>query len=663
MERQGRSFSFAPPHGRYHRRPVGKAWGDGAAKWGSTVTQRRGDPQQAQGLLALAMNAVAAGNASAAVELLQRAHAADAANPEIAFRLGLGLRQSGDEQGALAALDRALALAPGHPAILNARGLALRGLGRVDEALAAYEQAIARTPRFAEAHNNRGVVLRQLRRMDEAVHAFRAAAAAQPELAEVHNNLGWTLHLAGRYEEALACYQDALRLRPRDAQVLSNLGATLHKLARHDEAVAALRQSLALQAGSWETLMNLGVALSGQGRNEEALAAFDQAQALAPGQPDLLVNRGNAMVELGRHDEALAVYEKARSARPDDAEVAMNIANAWRQANEHAQARPGYERALALAPDDPDIRFNFSLSLLADGDYARGWPLYESRWQARHLRKVEPEFGVPKWMGAQDLAGRTLLLWDEQGLGDTLWMCRYASLAAERGARVLLRAQQPLVGLLREGLPGVAEVFGPDDALPPFDLHCPLMSLPLAFGTTRETVPPQVGYLRPAPERVRKWREALHSPSPKVGLCWSGNPRFATDYRRSLSLTTLLPVLPEGAEYWCLPKDLPERELALLQQTDRIRRFGDRPFTDTAAQMLCMDLIVTTDTSIANLAGALGCPALVLLGFSSDFRWLTDTPRTPWYPTLELLRQPSPGEWGDVLAQVRERIGALIAGR
>lgn len=625
------------------------------------MAQQRGDPRQAQALLALAMKAVAAGDAAAALDLLRRAHAADPAHPEIAFRLGLGLRQSGEPAAALSAFDRALAIAPGHPAILNARGLALRDLGRLPDALAAYEQALARMPRFAEAHNNRGVALRQLGRMDAAVEAFRAAVAAQPEQAEIHNNLGWTLHLAGRYEEALACYQHALRLRPDDAQVLSNLGATLHKLARHGEAVEALERSLALQPASWQTLMNLGVALSGQGRNEEALAALDRAQGLAPDEPDLLVDRGNALLELGRHDQALAVYERARSARPDDAEVAMNIANAWRQANQHALAWPRYEQALALAPDNPDIRFNYSLSLLADGDYGRGWALYESRWQARHLRQVEPDFGVPKWLGQADLAGRTLLLWDEQGLGDTLWMCRYVPLLAARGARVILKVQQPLVELLREGLQGAAAVLGPDDAVPPFDLHCPLMSLPFACGTTLATVPQDVPYLRPAPQRVQRWREALRSTRPNIGLAWTGNPRFATDYRRSLSLAQLLPFLPEGADYWCLPKDLPERESALLQQTDRIRRFEDRPFSDTAAQMLGMDLIVTTDTSIANLAGALGCPAVVLLGFSSDLRWLTTPARTPWYPTLELLRQAAPGAWDERLAQVRDRIAALVA--
>jgi tetratricopeptide (TPR) repeat protein len=625
------------------------------------MAQQRGDPRQAQALLALAMDAVAAGDAAAALALLQRAHAADPAHPEIAFRLGLGLRQSGDPAAALAAFDRALALAPGHPAILNASGLALRDLGRLPDALAAYEQALSRMPKFAEAHNNRGVVLRQLGRIDAAVEAFRAAVAAQPDRAEIHNNLGWTLHLAGRYEEALASCQHALGLRPDDAQVLSNLGATLHKLARHEEAVGALERSLALQPASWQTLMNLGAALSGQGRNEEALAALARAQALAPDEPDLLVNRGNALVELGRHDEALAVYERARAARPDDAEVAMNIANTWRQANRHAQARPRYEQALALAPDNPDIRFNFSLSLLADGDYERGWALYESRWQARHLRQVEPDFGVPKWLGQVELAGRTLLLWDEQGLGDTLWMCRYVPLLAERGAKVILKVQQPLVELLREGLQGAAAVLGPDEAAPPFDLHCPLMSLPFAFGTTLTTVPRDVPYLRPAPERVQRWREALRSARPRVGLCWTGNPRFATDYRRSLSLAQLLPALPEGVDYWCLPKDLPERESALLQETDRIHRFEDRPFTDTAAQMLCMDLLVTTDTSIANLAGALGCPALVLLGFSSDARWLTTPAHTPWYPSLELLRQTSPGAWDASLAQVHDRIATVVA--
>jgi len=207
----------------------------------------------------------------------------------------------------------------------------------------------------------------------------------------------------------------------------------------------------------------------------------------------------------------------------------------------------------------------------------------------------------------------------------------------------------------------VAAVLGPDDPLPAFDLHCPLMSLPLAFGTDMDTVPQEVPYLRPDPARVQHWRGALRSGRPRIGLTWTGNPRFATDYRRSLSLARLLPSLPEGADYWCLPKDLPERELALLQESGRIRRFADRPFTDTAAQMLCMDLIVTTDTSIANLAGALGCPTVVLLGFSSDFRWLTQAARTPWYPSLALLRQPGPGEWDSILAQAHDRMAAVVA--
>lgn len=614
------------------------------------------DAAGARALVALALQAAGQGHTGAALQLLQRARAADPRNPEIPFREGLAQRQLGDEGAALAAFDTALQLAPGHPAILNARGLALKALGRVGDALAAYDQALARAPDFAQALNNRGVLQRQLGRLDDAIASFRCAVQAQPRSAEIHNNLGWTLHQAGRFEQAVASYQAALKLQPRDAQVLSNLGATLHQLARHEDAVTVMQQSLAVDPRSWQTLTNLAVALSALGRDDEALAALARAQALAPGEPDIALHRGNVLLQLDRHDEALAAYEQARAVRGDDAHLLMNIANAWRAAQEHAKAWSWYERAQALAPGDADVRFNHALSLLAGGDFGQGWRAHEARWHARQLHQVEGRFDAPKWLGEEDVAGKTLLLHAEQGLGDTLMMCRYAPLAAARGARVLLRVQKPLVALLREGLRGVDAILGPDDPLPAFDLHCPLMSLPLAFGTTLRDVPAEVPYLHPAPERIARWRDALAPDRPNIGLAWAGNPRFAADRKRSLALAQLLPFLPESARYWCLLKDVPERDQALLQESGRIGRFAQDLFPDTAAQMVSLDLVVTTDTSIAHLAGALGRPTLLLLGSSPDFRWMARRDDSPWYPTLRLLRQARPGDWEPVLARAREVI-------
>ncbi|NML43569.1 tetratricopeptide repeat protein [Ramlibacter sp. G-1-2-2] len=609
------------------------------------------DGRGLQALVALALDAGARGDYAGALQLLVQARAADPRNPELAFREGLARRALGDEAAALGCFDAALQLAPGHPAVLNARGLALKALGRADEALAAYEQALAKAPHFAEALNNRGALLRQQGRLDEAAASFQEAAAAQPNAAEIHNNLGWTLHLQGRHEDALACYARALQLRPGDARVLSNQGATLQALYRFDEAAAACEQALRADPGAWETWMNLGVARYGQRRPADALDAYAKAEALAPGAPELAVNRGNALQDLGRHEEALRAYAQALGARPDDAELEMNIANAWRELQRNELARPHYEHALTLAPGNADIHFNYGLSLLAAGDYERGWSENEWRWRAPGLGVPEPRYEAPKWLGREPLAGKTLLVHAEQGLGDTLLLVRFLPLLMARGARVLLRAQKPLRALLRETLPGI-EVLGLDDALPAFDCWCPSMSLPLAFGTTLDTLPAAVPYLHPAPERIARWRAVLPTDRPNIGLAWSGNPGNAADRRRSLELASLLPALPEGPRYWCLQKDIAPADRAVMGE--RVAVFEENGFPDTAAQAVLMDAVVSVDTSIANLAGALGCRLYMLLAFSADFRWLAGREDSPWFPTAKLLRQEKAGDWSVPLARLAQ---------
>ncbi|MES2940512.1 MAG: tetratricopeptide repeat protein [Pseudomonadota bacterium] len=471
-----------------------------------------------------------------------------------------------------------------------------------------------------------GLAFKKLNRLEEAVESFQRAAAAHPGAPEIHNYLGWTLHLLGRLDDAAAAYDKSLALAPR----------------------------------AWRTLMNLGATRCDQGRADEALALYARAEAIAPGEIDIALNRGNALAELSRHTEALAEYEKVARAQPRDAEVRMNIANALRDMQRHAEALPHYDQALALAPDSADVHFNRSLCLLAMGAYTEGWAEHEWRWKARKLGQVEQVFAQPKWLGDGPLAGKTLLLHAEQGLGDTLHMCRYARVAAARGARVVLQAQKPIVPLLRQTLGDAAEIVAQGEPLPRFDAHCPTMSAPLAFGTTLDTVPAEVPYLRVPPERIAHWRRLLR-PGFHVGLAWSGNPSYAADRKRSVELRSLLEALPMGPRYWCLQKDVPARDQQAFDAAG-IGRFEENGFPDTAAQMGAMDLVISVDTSIAHLAGAVGARLWLLLAHAADFRWLSGRTDSPWYPTARLWRQPSPGDWASVLRQLRDALNELSDG-
>nr|WP_255429303.1 tetratricopeptide repeat protein [Ramlibacter albus] len=599
------------------------------------------------------------GDMAAAVQLLQQARSADPRHPEVLFRLGLALRSRGDEAAALGCFDELLQVAPGNPAALNARGLSLKALGRNDEALAAFDEAVARAPAFAEALNNRGVLLRALGRHEEALAAFEAAVRARPGASEIHNNLGWTLHLLGRGEEALAACRRALELRPGDPQVLSNVGATLAGLRRNEEAVAAYEKALAADPRAWQTWMNLGAALNELRRGDDALAAFARAEALAPGEPSIAINRGGTLLDIGRPEEALDDFRAAAGAGgAPDAKLEMNLGNAWREMQQPQQAMAHYERALALAPDDADVHFNAALALLADGDYERGWREFEWRFRASRLAHPNVELAAPRWRG-EPLAGRTLLLHAEQGLGDTIMLCRYAQLAVQRGARVVLAVQKPLVELLRHSFDGVAHVVAVGGELPQADFWCPLMSAPLAFGTALGAVQGEP-YLQADPARVVRWRAEVPQGRLNVGLAWSGNPAFAADRRRSIGLARLLPALPDGPRYWCLQKDVSPQDEQLLAADGRVARFSECGFADTAAQAMLMDVVVASDTSIPHLTAALGRPTWLLLAHSADWRWLVAREDSPWYAGARLLRQAAPGDWDSVLARVaaglRERM-------
>jgi tetratricopeptide (TPR) repeat protein len=606
-----------------------------------------------QALVLLGLIAARKGDLPASLQWFIQAQGSDPQQADLHFRVGLLQQQLGQDSEALQSLAAAIALAPQHAGALHAQGLSFKKLGRAQDALASYDSALAAAPGLADAWNNRAMALRQLGRLDEAVASLRKALALRPDSADIHNNLGSTLHRKGDFSAALEHYARALQLRPRDAQVLNNRGMALHALDRLEEAEAAYRSALQVDPAAWQTLMNLGVTQYEQKRHALALATLDRALALAPGEPDLLMNRANVLLELGRHDEALATYRGVERVRPDDAELRMNIGNALRETQRHADALVHYDKALAAEPGNADVRWNRSLCLLAMGDYAQGWGEYEWRKRAAKLGRVERDFAAPLWLGQEPLAGKTILLHAEQGLGDTLQMCRYAPLVAALGARVLLEVQKPVAGLL-QALEGVSQLLARGDPLPPFDFHCPLMSLPLAMGTTLATVPAPIAYLKPEPQRVERWRNEVDMARLRVGLAWAGNTAFAGDHKRSLELSTLLQGLPDGPQYWSLQKDVAPHDRELL--AGKIHCFEQNDFVNTAAQISLMDVVVSVETSIAQLAGALGCGVWVLLGYSADFRWLPGREDSPWLPTARVFRQPRPGDWASVMASLRQAL-------
>jgi tetratricopeptide (TPR) repeat protein len=470
-----------------------------------------------------------------------------------------------------------------------------------------------------------GILAAQTRRTEEAVALLSRAAALRPRHPEAHGNLGNVLRDLGRHDEALACYDRALALKPDYAEALNNRGVTLCDLRRHAEALASYDRALSINPNYAEALNNRGVALGDLGRFVDALACYDRALGIRPNHVEALNNRGNALCDLKRYEDA----------------------------------SESYERALAVAPHAANVHWNLAFCRLRLGDFARGWPENEWRWKQPEWASIKREYPQPVWLGAEPLGGKTLLLHHEQGLGDTLQFCRYAKPAAARGARVVLVVQPPLLSLLST-LDDVAQVLPTDAELPEFDYHCPLLSLPLAFGTCLDTIPDSVRVRADGP-RVAAWRDKLGARSePRVGIVWSGNPGHKNDRNRSLALADLLPLLSDRAQWVSLQQDVRATDADLLASRTDIAHFGEQleDFADTAALVDLMDVVVTVDTSVAHLAGAMGKAVWILLPFNPDWRWLLDREDSPWYPTARLFRQPAAGDWASVIDRVRSELQA-----
>jgi tetratricopeptide (TPR) repeat protein len=465
------------------------------------------------------------------------------------------------------------------------------------------------------------------------------------------------LHLAGilavqvrDYARALDCLNKTVAFDSCNADAAFNRAIALKGLGQLDAALAGYDRAINLRPTFADAYANRGVVLQELWRIDEALESYDKAIALKPDLAHAYANRGFVLTQLRRLEAAVTSYDRAIALNPQNAKVWLNRGNVFLELGDLDAALESYERTIAIRPDCLEANVCKSIVLLTRGEFEEGWGGYEWRLRSETIQgaKATRAFGQPRWSGEESIAGKTLLLHCEQGLGDTIQFCRYAKLVAQLGAKVILEVQRPLVSLLKS-LAGVWRVVEQGESLPNFDLHCPLLSLPLAFKTSLATIPSAERYLEADACKLAEWRARVGADGRlRVGLAWSGNKAHPNDGKRSIALAELLKGLPEEHHYVSLHKEVREADMKTLEANPQISHFAaeQTDFSDAAALCACMDLVISVDTSIAHLSAALGQRTWILLPLSADWRWLLEREDSPWYPSVKLFRQVTSAEWG-----------------
>ena len=599
---------------------------------------------------------------------------------------------------ALKCLDAAVAIEPRHPPYLVDRANVIASLGRPEDALSAYDQALSIDPRLAEAWSNRGQALRLLKRTDEAIVSFERAIALKPDFIDANCFLGDALMEKSSFEGGVRAYTRTLELNPAHFLALLNRGNCYTGLGKFDLAVNdykalvsavpehadaqgqlanayiglekfkpaldAADRAIAIQPGNSDWYLHRGKALAGLGRPKEALVTFEKAESLGCARTTTLLLRGSVLLDTNRIEEAIVLYEEGMRVDPASAVWPYNRGFALARLRRYREALIAYDSAISLDPNHATAHWNSALALLAQGD-PRGWELYEWRWK---LLEGGPEpssqpQGIPRWLGHEPIEGKRILISAEQGLGDTIMFSRYGPLVTQLGATVHMGVQKGLVRVFKT-LPGIASVIPREipTSLTAFDYYCPLMSLARIFNCDFTNIPwGTEPYLKTDPELLAQWQKRMTTDDRQpdqllVGIMWSGKKVKSLGVR-SMDLATMLGLSHERIKLISLQKDLPQDDLELLQARG-IPHFGDEQadFADAAAMIELCDVVVTIDTSIAHLAGALGKETWVMLQYDAEWRWLENRSDSPWYPLARLFRQPTHGDWVSVVDEVKREL-------
>ncbi|HEX9390194.1 MAG TPA: tetratricopeptide repeat protein [Usitatibacteraceae bacterium] len=586
---------------------------------------------------------------------------------DVAANVGLGgvLKALGRHTEAERCLQYAISLAAEVGKTHHLLGSVFQEQGKLDDAIRYYKKSLELDPSLAVAYRDLCFAYFQRGQIAYSKQTISKGIALYPNFADLHYYRGNLYSEEGDAASALACYEHALSISPDVAAWHFNRGVALQDLKRHEEALASYGQAIRLQPDYADAYNNSGSALFNLKRYEDALISFVRAIQLRPDFVSALNNHGYTLKALGRPEAALLSYGKALQLQPDNTDALNNRGIALQELHRHEEALMSYGRASEIKPNFDQAYFNESLCRLQLGDFISGWQKYEWRERDPYLIEFKLKNKQPLWLGKEPLLGKTILLQSEQGLGDTIQFCRYAKYVAAMGATVLLEVQAPLKSILGD-LGGVTQLLARGETVPKFDYHCPLLSLPLALHTRLDTIPADVPYLRSDPERVRQWAARLgHKTRPRVGLVWSGRIDHENDRNRSIPLGKFSAITSDRAQFVSLQKEFRAADKAVLEKHGGIEEFSTSllDFADTAALVDLMDIVVTVDTSVAHLAGALGKPTWLLLPFNPDFRWLLGRDDSPWYPSAKLFRQPRLGDWDSVLDAVGKALRVAFMGQ
>ena len=558
---------------------------------------------------------------------------------------------------------RALCVDPNHIETLRNLALALSQQAKHREALGVCKKLVALKPDMAAYWHDLGRVHRRIKEFEASVAALRQAVELQPDLADAHHDLGLSQNDQGNLSEAETAYRRALELKPNFVEALNNLGVLLEGLGQAKPAIELLQRAVELKQAP-DLLNNLGVAYAAARQFPDAIRCYQSALKLDSNYAAALNNLGNAQRSIGDVDESIISLRQALRIRPDYAEAYNNLAIALVQSGRHHEAMRYYEQAIHFRPDYAEAHMNRSLDRLALGEFEAGWIEYEWRWRGKQLR---PRFADRlRWDGTSP-AGKRILIHYEQGLGDTIQFIRYAQVLKKLGAAVFAEVQRPLVRLL-EQFAAIDRLIPTGEALPEFDVHAPLLSLPGLLRTSLATIPADVPYLEPRKELVERWRRELaRFEGTKIGIAWQGNPEYRGDRHRSIPLSQFAPLARvPGVTLINLQQGHGTEQLETIADRFKVVSFDDvdtdsGPFMDTAALMKSLDLVVTSDTALPHLAGAIGVPVWLALPMASDWRWMHGREDSPWYPTMRLFRQQERDNWEEVFERIARALPLRLA--
>jgi tetratricopeptide (TPR) repeat protein len=617
-------------------------------------------PNHAEALYLLGVIAGQTGRVEQGIDLMQQAIGFSGDNPIYYRDLGVLFQRQGRLDDTLRCCQQAVTLQPDFADAHYNLGIARMLKGEVDLAVSSFQRAAALKPAFAEAHYNLGLAWSEKGRPDQAIDCFQRAAAARPEFVEAHHSLAKAWKEQGDADRARVAYQRVLALRPNHSEAHKGLGDVWMELGQLDQAIGCFERAVELQPDFAEAHNSLGNAVRKRGRIDQAAVCYQRALSLRPDYAAAHNNLGAVWKERNQLDQAIDCYQRALALDPLFALAHNNLGIAWDFKGRPDLAIDCYQRALDAKPDYADARYNLGLARLRTGSFSDGWDLYESRWQSTGF-EPRRDFPQPLWTRL-DRHGGAVLLTTEQGLGDTIQFIRYAPLVADRCRQVFLECPAKLLALL-QGMNGIARLIERGQPLPDFEAYCPLLSLPRIFRTTFDSIPASVPYLHADPARLAQWSAKLRSDGRlKIGLAWAGSPNHKNDRNRSLSLSAFAPLAgifdvafhslqigPAAAEAHSRPGG--------MEIVDHSADLSD--FAETAALIANLDLVISVDTAIAHLAGAMAKPVWTLLPFAPDWRWMLDRADSPWYPTMRLFRQPAIGDWDHVMRIVADELTKL----